>query len=173
MLFRDHRVFECVGLVVELDDRTRKNGALLDAETLGQRAGSDVAHDDFKRDDLDFLDQLLAHVEAADKVRRDADLVQVREDVFGNTVVQHALAVDDVMLFLVEGGRVVLEELDERARLRALIEDLGLALVDTAATIHGFCLCACWRSWAARVEYLSGSIAEKNGFHNRRIFQSH
>ncbi|MCY1241611.1 hypothetical protein D9M72_545210 [compost metagenome] len=105
-------------------------------------------------------------------MRGDADLVEMREDVLGNTVVQHAFAVDDVMLFLVEGGRVVLEELDERARLRTLIEDLGLALVDTAATIHGFCLCGCWRSWVARVEYLSGSITEKNGFHNRRIFPS-
>ena len=38
--------------------------------------GGDVAHDDLDRDDLDFADQLLAHVEAAHEVRRHADLVR-------------------------------------------------------------------------------------------------
>jgi hypothetical protein len=41
--------------------------------------GGHVAHDDLERDDLDFLDQLLAHVEAADEVGRDADLRQLGE----------------------------------------------------------------------------------------------
>ena len=46
-----------------------------------------------------------------------AHLVQMVEDVFGDAVVEHALAVDDFVLLLVEGGGVVLEELDQRARL--------------------------------------------------------
>jgi hypothetical protein len=40
------------------------------------------------------------------------------------------------VLLGVEGGRVVLEVLDERSRLRALVEDLRLALVDATAAIH-------------------------------------
>ena len=110
--------------------------AFLDAEALGQRAGGDVAHHHFERDDLDFLDQLLAHVEAADEVGRNADAVQMGEDVLGNAVVEHALAVDDLVLLLVEGGGVVLEELDQRARLGSLIEDLGLAFINAAAIFH-------------------------------------
>jgi hypothetical protein len=109
--------FERVVLVVELDDRARQLRAFLDAEARRQRAGGDVAHHDLERDDLDFADQLLAHVEPADEVRRDADLVEMLEDVLGDAVVEHALAVDDLVLLLVEGGGVVLEELDERARL--------------------------------------------------------
>ncbi|MNZ97220.1 hypothetical protein D3C78_1164460 [compost metagenome] len=136
MLFGDHRVFQLIRLVIELDDRARQHHAFLDAEALGERAGGDIAHDDLKRDHLHFLDQLLAHVEAADEVGGNADLVQMREDIFADTVVQHTLAVDDFMLLLVEGGRIVLEELDKRAWLRTFVEDLGLAFVNTAATVH-------------------------------------
>ncbi len=39
--------------------------------------------------------------------------------------------------FVVEGGGVVLEVLDERAGLGTLVEDLGLAFVDAAAAVHG------------------------------------
>ena len=137
MLLRHHRIVERVVLVVELDDRARQHGAFLDAEALGQRAGGDIAHDHFERDDLDFADQLLAHVEPADEVRRDAHPVEMGEDVLGDAVVEHALAVDDLVLLLVEGGGVVLEELDERAGLGSLEEDLGLAFVDAPATVHG------------------------------------
>ena len=103
---------------------------------LGERTGRDVAHDDFERDDLDFLDQLLAHVEPADEVGRNAHAVQMREDVLGNAVVEHALAVHDLVFLLVECGGVVLEKLDQRTRLRTLIEDLGLAFINSAATVH-------------------------------------
>ena len=54
----------------------------------------------------------------------------------GDAVVEHALAVDRTLLLGVEGGGVVLEILDQRARLRALVEDLGLAFVDLAASCH-------------------------------------
>lgn len=72
-------------------------------------------------------------------MRRNADLVQMAEDVFRNTVIQNALAIDDFVLLLVEGGGIVFEELDQRARFRALIQNLCLALVDTAATVHCNC----------------------------------
>src|SRR4051794_34308119 len=68
---------------------------------------------------------------------RDADRRERSEDMLGNAVVDHALAADRAALLRVERGRVVLEVLDERARLRTLIEDLGLALVDLAAASHG------------------------------------
>ena len=67
---------------------------------------------------------------------RDADIVQVLEDVLGDPVVEHALAVDHLMLLGVEGGGIILEVLDERAGLRTLIEDLGLAFIDASAAVH-------------------------------------
>src|SRR3990172_3892529 len=68
---------------------------------------------------------------------RDAHLVEVIEDVLGNAVVEHALAVNDFVLLLVEGGGVVLEELNQRSGLRPLVEDLGLAFIDAPTTVHG------------------------------------
>ena len=136
MLFRHHRVVERVGLVVELDDRARQHRAFLDPQPLRQRAGGDVADHHLERNDLDFLDQLLAHVEPADEMGRDTHPVEMGEDVLRDAVVEHALAVHHLVLLLVEGGRVVLEELDQRTRLRAFVKDLGLAFVDSAASVH-------------------------------------
>ena len=59
------------------------------------------------------------------------------EDVLGDAVVDDALAADRPALLRVERGRIVLEILDERARLRTLVEDLGLALINLAAASHG------------------------------------
>src|SRR6185295_1921153 len=136
VFLRHHRVVELVVLVVELDDRARQLRALLDAEARRERAGRDVAHHDLERNDLDLADQLLAHVEPLDEVRRHADLVQVLEHVFGDTVIEDALAFDDLMLLRIEGSRVVLKVLDQGARLGPLIEDLRLALVDAATAAH-------------------------------------
>ena len=69
-------------------------------------------------------------------MRRHADFVQAREQVFRNPVVDDALAFDHLVLLGVEGGGVVLEVLDERARLRTLVEDLGFAFVDASAAVH-------------------------------------
>jgi hypothetical protein len=55
------------------------------------------------------------------------------EDVLGNAVVEHTLAIHNFVLLGVEGGSVVLEELDQGARLRSFIENLGLAFIDAAA----------------------------------------
>jgi hypothetical protein len=90
-----------------------------------------------RRFDSDLADQLLAHVEAADEVGRDADRLQRGEDMLADAVVEDALAADRAALLGVEGRRVILEILDQRARLRALVEDLGLAFVDLAAAGHG------------------------------------
>ena len=137
VLLRHHRVVELVVLVIELDDRARQNGAFFHAEALRQRARGDVANHHLERDDLDFADQLLAHVEAPDEVRRDAHAVEVGEDVLGDAVVEDALAVNDLVLLLVERGGVVLEELDQGAGLRPLEQNLALAFVDAPTAIHG------------------------------------
>src|SRR5215813_14727250 len=70
-------------------------------------------------------------------MRRHADIVQVLEDVFGNPVVEDSLTLDHLMLFGIEGGRVILEVLDQCSGLRPFVEDLGLAFVDAATAVHG------------------------------------
>src|SRR6266699_480720 len=136
VLLRYHRIAERVVLVVELDDRPRQLGTFLDPEPLAQRACRDVSHHHFQRDDLHLPDQLLAHIEPADEMGRHADVVEVLEQVLRDAVVEHALAFDHLMLFRIEGGRIVLEMLDQRSRLGALIEDLRLAFIDAAAAAH-------------------------------------
>ena len=91
---------------------------------------------DFERDDLDLADQLFAHVEPANEMRRHADRIQVLKHIFGNAIVEDALAVDDLVFLGVEGGRVVLEMLDEGSRLGALVQHFGLAFVYAAAAVH-------------------------------------
>ena len=137
VLFRHQGIVELVVLVVEFDDRARQLRAFLDAEPLRQRARGDIAHADFQRNDLDLADQLLAHVEPADEMGRHADVVQMLEDVFGDAVVEDALALDHLVLLGIEGGRVVLEMLDQGSRLGTLIEDFRLAFVDAATAAHG------------------------------------
>ena len=67
---------------------------------------------------------------------RDADAVQVVEDVFGDAVVEHALAVNNLVLLVVEGGRVVLEVLNQGSRFGALVKDLALTFVNAPAAVH-------------------------------------
>src|SRR5229473_2357239 len=136
VLLRYHRIAERVVLVIEFDDRPRQLGTFLDPEPLAQRACRDVSHHHFQRDDLHLPDQLLAHIEPADEMGRHADVVEVLEQVLRDAVVEHALAFDHLMLFRIEGGRIVLEMLDQRSRLGALIEDLRLAFIDAAAAAH-------------------------------------
>jgi len=68
-------------------------------------------------------------------MRGHPDIPELLKQELGDAVVEDAFALDLVPLLIVEGGRIILEMLDERARLRAFIEDLGLAFIDAAATI--------------------------------------
>ena len=136
VLFRHHGVVELVVLVIELDDRARQLGALLDAEALRQRTRGDVPHHHLQRHDLDLANQLLAHVEAADEMGRHPDVVEVLKQVLRNPVVEDALALDHLVFLGIERGRVVLEVLDQGSRLRAFIQDLGLAFINAASTAH-------------------------------------
>src|SRR6476661_8886776 len=137
MLVGDHRITERVVLVVIFDDRARQLRAFLDPETLGQRTGSDIPDHDLDRNNLDLADQLLAHVQPPDEVRGHPDRPERSENMFGNAVVDDALAADRSALLRIERRGVVLEILDERSRLWTLVKDLCLALIDLAATSHG------------------------------------
>ncbi len=93
----------------------------------------------------------------------------MREYVLGDPVVEHALAVDHIMLLLVERGSVILEELDQGARLGTFIQDLGLAFIDTATTVHRGDLCQNAPAEAATLRHDVGSepcLADCPRFHN-------
>jgi hypothetical protein len=70
----------------------------LDAEPLRKRARRRRCDHHLDRNDLDLADQLLAHVEPADEVGRDADRRERGEDMLGDAVVEHALAADRAAL---------------------------------------------------------------------------
>jgi hypothetical protein len=69
-------------------------------------------------------------------MRRHTDVVQVLKHVFRDAIVENAFAFDHLVLLGVEGGRVVLEMLDQSARLRPFIQDLRLAFVNAATAAH-------------------------------------
>src|SRR3546814_401553 len=138
MRFGNLRIAKCIVLVIVFDQGVRQLLTLWNAQPGRDRTRSDIAHHHFDRDNLDLPHKLLAHVEPPDEMRGDADMGQPREDILRNAVVDHALAVDGALFLGVEGGRIILEILDQGTRFRALIEDLGLAFVDLAATGHLF-----------------------------------
>jgi hypothetical protein len=58
------------------------------------------------------------------------------EDVLGDTIVEDALAFNDLVLLRIEGSRIVLEVLNQRSGLWSFIENLRLALINAAAAAH-------------------------------------
>ena len=73
---------------------------------------------------------------------RYADAGQLGHQIFADAVVEDALALDHGLLLGIKRGGVVLEILDDGARLGAFVKDLGLAFVDDAASFHGNVLVA-------------------------------
>src|SRR5262245_9708040 len=69
-------------------------------------------------------------------MRWHTDVVELQENVLRNAVVEHAFTLNQGVLLVVEGRRIVLEMLDQRAGLRPLVEHLGLALIDTTPPVH-------------------------------------
>jgi hypothetical protein len=139
MLVCDHRIAQRIVLVIIFDDRAGQLRPFLDPEPLRNRTRGDVPDHHLDRNDFDLADQLLAHVDPANEVGRDADRRERREDVLGNAVVDHALAADRAALLGVERRRVILEILDEGTGLGTFVKDLGLAFVNLAATNHKRC----------------------------------
>src|SRR5262249_16353686 len=118
--------------------------------------------------------------------------VEVLEYVFRDAIVQHALAFDHLVLLRIEGGRVVLEVLDQCAGFGSLVEDLRLALIDAASAAHGSVPClekihrvpwlretvrggASGRCDSANKDLPDrpGNLADRKGEHNRRTSRSH
>ena len=102
VLFAHPGIMQPVILVVIFDDGAGQGGAFLDPQPLGHGAGGDIAHHHFQRNDLDFLDQLLAHVEAAHEMGGHADPGQLGHQIFADAVVEDALAFDRRLLGGVE-----------------------------------------------------------------------
>src|SRR3546814_7564087 len=67
---------------------------------------------------------------------RDTNLRQQCENMLGNAVIQYTLTADGAFFLRIEGGRVILEILDDGAGLRPFIEDLGFAFINLGATGH-------------------------------------
>src|SRR3954470_7673535 len=88
-------------------------------------------------------------------MRRDADLAELGHQVFGDAVVEHALAGDRALLLVVEGAGVVFEILHQGARLRSFEQDLGLALINATTARHPILqqpIGSPWRPWRVRRE---------------------
>ena len=64
----------------------------------------------------------------------DAEVIQPGENVLGNALVEHTLAFNHGFLLGVEGGGVILEVHNHRARLWALIQNLGFAFVNAGSS---------------------------------------
>src|SRR3546814_10901471 len=67
---------------------------------------------------------------------RNPHAFQPHHQIFRDAVVEHALAGDRALLLVVEGGGVVLEILDQRARLGSFEQNLRLAFVDPTSPGH-------------------------------------
>ena len=133
MFVRYQRVLKLVLLKIKFNNRARQNGAFRNAQTLGQRARDDIANDDLDGNNLDLADKLLAHIQAAHKMRRHADLAQLHHQVFGNAVVKDAFAGDRAPFSVVVRGCIVLEILHKGARFGAFEQNLGLSLKNATA----------------------------------------
>ena len=68
---------------------------------------------------------------------RHADGGQLGHQIFADAVVEDAFAFNHILFGAVSGGGVVLEILDDGARLGAFVQNLGFAFVDDAAAFHG------------------------------------
>ena len=132
----DQGITQRIILVIILDQCVRQRLTLFDAQPLADRTGSNVADHHFDGNDLNLPNQLLAHVQAADEMGGDANMRKAGEHMFTDAIVDNTLAVDRALFLSIEGGGIILEILDDRARFGAFIEDFGLAFVDLAATGH-------------------------------------
>jgi hypothetical protein len=108
------------------------------------------------KDPAATLDQLFAHVQPAHEMVRHPDIGQPQHQIFADTVVQHALACNDALLGAIARRRVILEILNERARLRPFEQDLGFAFVELPAPGHGLSL---HERAASRAKMRSGTAA--------------
>ncbi len=136
VLLGDHRVFQRIRLVIELDDRARQHDAFINAEALGERACRTLR----TTTSSGIISTSLINCSRMFRRRMKwvgmPILFRCVKTYSEMRLFRNALAVDDFMLLFIESSRIILEELDERSGFRTFIQDLGLAFVDSAATVH-------------------------------------
>ena len=137
MLFAHQGRAQTVVLVVILHNRARQRRAFGNPQPGRDIACGKVPHHHLDGDDLGHAHQLLAHVQTADEMRGHPHRIQPGHEEFRQAVVQHALPFH--RRGGGDGGRrgaVILEILDQSARLGAFVQDLRLALVNLLAPCH-------------------------------------
>ena len=130
VVFDDERIAESVVLIAHLEERARKLHTLFDAEALAERAGRDVADDDFERDDVDAFDELVRVVYLLHEVRLYAVVGEKLEELRRDLVVENALAAHGRLLLSVESGEAVLILDYHIVRVFGRVKSLGFAFVD-------------------------------------------
>ena len=110
--------------------------AFLLAETTDETARDDVAHDDFKLNHVEPLDEHFAFADLFEEVRLNAAVFELLEKEFADFVVDDAFAVDDAVFLAVERGGVVLEVNQQLAGVVGLEDGFRFALVQKIALNH-------------------------------------
>ena len=136
MFFSDERIAERIIFIAIFDQRMTERFAFLHVETLGKAAGGNVTDDHFQRNNLHGFDELLAHVQRADKMGRNRHFMQTQHQVFGNSVVEHTLTVNHPFFHIVKCGSIILKMLDQRSGFRPLKQLLCFAFIDRFARGH-------------------------------------
>src|SRR5205809_944736 len=65
-----------------------------------------------------------------------ADLTQLCHQIFGNTVIEDALAGNGAFFLIVKGGGIIFEILDKRPGFWSFEQNFGFAFIEAAAAIH-------------------------------------
>lgn len=138
MILCENRVVERIGIIVELDDRERKDGELLKEEVIWERKGWKIEKKKLKRNDLKLIDKMIKNVEKEDEVSWNENEVEMGEDVLGNKVVKKKFKVDELVIFRVERGGVIFEELEKSKGIRELIKNFGIEIVNKEEKVNGF-----------------------------------
>ena len=137
MVLVHHGIAQLVILVAVLDDGALQLGALGQAQTLGQAAGGDVAHDDLQGHDVYLLHQGLPVGDLLDVMGGDAVALQHLHQEIGDAVVDHALAGDGALLQAVEGGGVILVGHQHHIGIIRRENLLGLTFIELLQLLHG------------------------------------
>lgn len=102
MIFGDKRISEGVVLQIEFHKGTGQDFPFLDSKALAQRAGGNVADNDFDRNDGYFFYDLVNVVDSFDEVRGNAFFGEELEERRADQIVKFAFAFDGIFLQSVE-----------------------------------------------------------------------
>ena len=136
MIGIEQRIAQLVIFIGELNGGLLEHNAFLHAVVLGEGTGSDVADDDFQRNDGDLLHQRLPLGQLLDKVGGNALLFKISHQAVAHLVVDDALACDGALFQPVEGGGVVLVIHDQEFGIVGGENLFGLALIQLLQFFH-------------------------------------